>query len=183
MGCESQTRQLACSTFRSHSHCKRVFILFYQRCRYHTRGNRGWQRTRSLPKAWQKIPDIHSGTICLRVRTYLSISLSTSSILTHSLPLCQMESDRWYDCINPICKILGCVFCSVLIFYYRFFATSYLRRGDYVIFARSLDLNVCLLSNSNSLCIDADRFDRGIEFHSTTTVATFARGKKDFCKI
>ena len=65
---------------------------------------------------------------------YLSISLSTRSIFTHTLPLCQMERVRWHDCINPIicrCNILGCVFCSVFAFYQRFFATSYLRGGDY----------------------------------------------------
>ena len=103
---------------------------------------------------------------------------------THTLPLCQMEKFRCHDCINPtIYKILGCVFCSIFTFYHRIFATSYLRGGSYFSFARFFDLNVCLLSNSSLLCIHADRFVRGVEFHSTTIVEIFAQGKKDFCKI
>lgn len=40
------------------------------------------------------------------------------STFTHMPPLWQMESVRCLNCINPtICKILGCVFCSVFAFY------------------------------------------------------------------
>lgn len=48
--CESQTKQLAGNTSRSHIHYKRVFGPFYQKCQYIPRGYRGWQRSRSLLK-------------------------------------------------------------------------------------------------------------------------------------
>ena len=49
----------------------------------------------------------------------------------------------------------------------------------------SISTYVCflVLTHSFKLCIHADRFVRGIEFHNTTIVAPFAREKKDFCKI
>ena len=41
---------------------------------------------------------------------------------------------------------------------------------------------VCFLTQTHR-AFNADRFICGIEFHSTTIVATFAQGKKGICKI
>ena len=82
MGCESQTKQLVGSISRSNSHCRRVFILFYHRCRYLTRGYRDWQRSRFLCNESRETPDLQSVTICHRVcttcRSQLGLSLTTN---------------------------------------------------------------------------------------------------------